>query len=154
MMKKVVLSWAVAAAWMAVIFMFSAQPAGASNGLSNGVAEVLMSIVNLAYPLDMESSGAQSFIEQLNGSIRVLAHGAVYLVLALLVSNALSRSGSRGLKLILYTMGICAFYAFTDEIHQLFVPGRACELSDFLADCFGAFTGSLLFLLRHRGTMR
>jgi VanZ family protein len=27
------------------------------------------------------------------------------------------------------------------------VPGRACELADFLVDCFGALIGSLLFSL-------
>ena len=28
-------------------------------------------------------------------------------------------------------------FAATDEIHQLFVPGRSCDILDFLADCAG-----------------
>lgn len=28
-------------------------------------------------------------------------------------------------------------YAASDELHQLFVPGRVCAVSDFLADCIG-----------------
>jgi VanZ family protein len=28
-------------------------------------------------------------------------------------------------------------YGFSDEIHQKFVPGRSCDILDFLADCLG-----------------
>jgi VanZ family protein len=28
-------------------------------------------------------------------------------------------------------------FAATDEIHQLFVPGRYCDIMDFLVDCLG-----------------
>jgi len=30
-------------------------------------------------------------------------------------------------------------YAASDEIHQLFVPGRFCEFADFVVDCLGVF---------------
>jgi len=58
-------------------------------------------------------------------------HVFVYFVLTLLWIFAL---GSKQLeKAILYTLA----YAFTDEIHQLFVPGRTGVLTDILFDSLG-----------------
>ena len=38
-------------------------------------------------------------------------------------------------------------YATSDEIHQLFVPGRACLASDVLIDASGALAGIAVFAL-------
>ena len=43
--------------------------------------------------------------------------------------------------------GLTAFYACTDEFHQLFVPGRAGLLSDVLIDSLSAVLGLVVFLL-------
>jgi len=40
---------------------------------------------------------------------------------------------------------IGALYALTDEIHQYFVAGRACQLSDVLIDSVGVFLGVCLY---------
>ena len=37
-------------------------------------------------------------------------------------------------------------YAVTDEIHQAFVPGRACAPMDVLIDSAGAATGAALMV--------
>ena len=42
---------------------------------------------------------------------------------------------------------IRAFYACTDEFHQLFVPGRAGLLSDVLIDSLSAVLGLVVFAL-------
>ena len=41
----------------------------------------------------------------------------------------------------------CIFYATTDEIHQIFVPGRACTFVDMLIDLSGAIVGILFIHL-------
>lgn len=38
----------------------------------------------------------------------------------------------------------CFFYALTDELHQLYVPGREATLRDWLVDAGGALAGVLL----------
>ena len=38
---------------------------------------------------------------------------------------------------------IAALYAATDELHQYFVPGRACMFTDVCIDSFGALLGIL-----------
>ena len=47
-----------------------------------------------------------------------------------------------------------ALYAVSDEAHQYFVPGRACQLRDVFVDSVGAAAGVLfctaIFFLLHR----
>ncbi len=40
-------------------------------------------------------------------------------------------------KPYLATLFVGIVYAVLDEIHQLFVPGRSCEIGDFIADSLG-----------------
>ena len=88
--------------------------------------------------------------------IRKGAHFTEYAVLAALVANALRICG----KLRWYLpVIISAAYAVTDEIHQYFVPGRACRLLDVTIDTSGAVFGTAVFALgifllnkRHRKT--
>ena len=43
--------------------------------------------------------------------------------------------------------GIAVGYAVTDELHQMFVPGRSAELNDLLADTMGVIAGASLVWL-------
>ena len=47
-------------------------------------------------------------------------------------------------KIILYTILISALFGASDEIHQYFVPGRTCDIFDFIADVLGALLSLLL----------
>jgi VanZ family protein len=74
-------------------------------------------------------------------------HGLVYLGLALVVIRAVvgglpGRIDMWGATTaILITVG----YAVTDEVHQMFVPGRSAEIYDLLADAGGAITGAVVW---------
>ena len=48
---------------------------------------------------------------------------------------------------ILCAWAIGTAYAVTDEIHQLFVPGRSCELRDICIDAVGVLCGCLIIRL-------
>lgn len=61
------------------------------------------------------------------------AHFMLFAVLAGLLYRA-------GLRPQIAVMG-AAFYGLTDEIHQMFVPGRSPEIRDWLADVLGAIFG-------------
>ena len=41
---------------------------------------------------------------------------------------------------------ICVIYAISDEIHQLFVPGRAGQVRDVLIDSAGSFLGIIIVM--------
>ncbi len=38
-----------------------------------------------------------------------------------------------------------ALYGATDELHQYFVPGRSCDVRDWVADVIGAALGAFVF---------
>ena len=41
---------------------------------------------------------------------------------------------------------LTSLYAVTDEVHQIFVEGRSCELRDWAIDTAGALIGTIGFL--------
>jgi VanZ family protein len=48
---------------------------------------------------------------------------------------------------------LAAFYALTDEFHQLFVPGRGAMLKDVGIDSLGALIGATLYHLYARARL-
>lgn len=84
-------------------------------------------------------------IELLSFIIRKLAHYTEYLILGFLVINMFTKNNINNLYLI--SIILCIIYATSDEIHQIFVPGRACQLRDILIDSIGSITGIYLYKL-------
>ena len=84
-------------------------------------------------------------IELLSFIIRKLAHFTEYLILGFLTINMLNKNDIS--KKYLLSILICIIYATSDEIHQLFVPGRACQLIDILIDSIGSIIGIYLYKL-------
>jgi len=79
--------------------------------------------------------------------LRKTAHAGEYAVLAYLFYNVFRRRTGPVWFVILIS-GLCALvYAFTDEIHQTFVPGRSGNLFDVGIDSIGITVGLLLILL-------
>ena len=135
--KKQIISWIVVFLWMLIIFNLSSQVAEEANKLSKGVTEIIVQTVEKVAP-------RSSFdIDQFNHLLRKNAHFFTYLVLGMLVMSGMRRSDVKGIVL---TLGICILYAVSDEIHQLFVPGRGGQIKDVLIDSAGAFVGIKLYL--------
>ena len=112
--------------WMAVIFSFSSFPG---------------SPVKYEMPMSL-------YIE------RKGAHVFEFFLLALLAWNALSAffpKEKKGFLLSIVAMS-ALFYAFLDETHQMFVPGREGKLTDILYDSSGILIaiGTILFLTRKK----
>jgi VanZ family protein len=72
-------------------------------------------------------------------------HVLEYGIFGVLLQRCTKASGFR-IPLTVFAIG--ALYGASDEIHQLFVPGRQCELFDFLADAVGVAFGQFFFLGR------
>ena len=52
-------------------------------------------------------------------------------------------------KIILITLGIVVF-AFIDELHQKFIPGRAYNLNDIISDIIGIFAAVIFSVVTFR----
>lgn len=141
MMKiKKRLYWIPAFCWMLVIFYLSHQPADESSQLSSGITTILISMIEFIFPLDD--------LHFFHFLVRKAAHFFAYFVLGILVFYALQQS----LRKVNWNQAVTAFfisvlYAISDEFHQLFIPGRSCEMRDILIDSFGAFFGISLYYL-------
>jgi VanZ family protein len=147
--------------WMLVIFTFSAQPAEESTDTSmfwGRMAGELLVPGFKSWPEEKK----ESFAEKMDYPVRKAAHATEYAILGMLLFATLraahpaerlshgkfggisheikrSRTGAS------FTLG--ALYAASDEIHQLFVPGRSGQFTDVLIDSGGVLAGILLALL-------
>jgi VanZ family protein len=78
------------------------------------------------------------------------SHTAEYAVLAALLARALVWQGKPQIILWVIVLGISELYALSDEIHQLFVPGRQFQLQDLGFDLLGGAIGLAIFAIIRR----
>lgn len=138
MKKKQDINWAWIPVfiWMGVIFYLSNQPATDSSELSNGIAEMCVAMIQSIFPIELTPASIHFFI-------RKGAHFFAYFTLGILTTYALRKN--RRQKWIAFF--ICVIYAISDEIHQLFIPGRSGEIRDVLLDSTGALIGIILYVI-------
>ncbi len=82
-----------------------------------------------------------------------ILHGIEYASLAALVRVALGATRLGARRAFLAAVVAASLYGASDEFHQWFVPGRSCDVRDWLADTAGALAGAALAgaFLRRRG---
>jgi len=85
-----------------------------------------------------------------------ILHAVEFFGLAVLVARALNGGLQRPITFrpLLLAFLLCALYAISDEIHQMFVPNRYSELTDVLSDMVGAALGLVGLLLMQRMVLR
>lgn len=127
------LSWALVFVWMGLIFCLSAQESDDSAELSN----IFLTFINNFLGIDLS-----------HFFVRKLAHATEYFFLAVFFSNAFYFTKDKALPLL--SLALTLLYAASDEIHQYFIPGRACSLKDIVVDGAGAIMGILVFYLLHK----
>lgn len=100
---------------------------------------------------ELMSNEMRGFLAKLLGSlpgsfmVRKGAHFLEYTALAFFVSSALFLTARRFMPTVSLIASV--LYCVSDEIHQYFVPGRACRIFDVGVDTLGALTGILAFAL-------
>lgn len=114
---------------MVFIFVQSALPGDLSGAESNVIVQAIVRLTGA-------DGAALSFF------VRKAAHFTEYAVLGGLLAVCV-RDFGRG---FLPAWGIGALYAVTDEIHQAFVPERACAVMDMGIDAAGVACGVLIVL--------
>lgn len=139
MFKKIIL-WCALISCMSLIFYFSSQEADVSQGTSSRFIKTVVRIIDYNDKLTEEEIDALS--EKVSTLVRKTAHFSIYAVLTLIFTLLLSQYKIYGKRQFLFALLLCFLYACSDEIHQLFVPGRSGEIKDVLLDTLGGAFGS------------
>jgi len=147
--KNKITPWIPAMIWMVVIFYMSSQPAWESNSISKGITEQIIEILRRLISLDIETGTWDSLIPELNHYLRKAAHFSAYFILGIFVTFTLIKNGFKK-KAFYISFLFCLLFAISDEVHQLYVPGRGGMLKDVILDSLGSLTGIMLYFLTKR----
>ena len=121
----ITISWLLVVACMGFIFWMSGFNATESSGMSDSVIREILAVFGEEF---------SSFV------VRKAAHILEFCALAIALFNAIYSTWNK--KLTPFIAFACTvLYAVTDEIHQLFVEGRACRVFDVFVDSCGALIG-------------
>ena len=115
---------------MVVIFTFSAATGAESEEVSQNLLGMIIEFIG-------------NFIS--HNTLRKLAHFSEFAALGFFMAGTFHFASG---KLKFYVPLIpCILYAVSDEIHQHFVPERACRIFDVFVDSSGSLTGIVIFIL-------
>lgn len=138
MMKRVILIFLILLN-LGTIFFFSHQDSKASGRLSSN----LTSQLEVHTPHYAEKNQAQQKVvhTQVQYAVRGLAHGCLFFVLGILFTLFWRTFPHKLLLLFGKNMFLGVLIALSDEIHQIFVPGRTFGWDDIWYDSLGFFLG-------------
>ena len=152
--KYRILSIIPALCMMIAIFYFSSQNASNSSRLSGGIVTQMFGSIEDIFQVELVKQDNYDKIEKVETLIRKLAHMTEYAILSITLYIPFYVYGKRGRNIIYWSETICVIYAITDEVHQLFVPGRSGQLTDVFIDGIGGLIGcfiiSKIFMNLHK----
>ena len=122
--------------WMYIVFGFSKHTGETSSSLSSRIANFFTKDENIV-----------RIIEPI---IRKIAHLSEYALGGFLIYGFFLTFEITSKKQIIISILLGIIYAITDEIHQLFVPGRSGQVKDVYIDSLGVILGVcvLLFIVK------
>ena len=123
------------------IFLFSAQNAEVSSRNSFGVLNAITEIISDVFHVSVDKRQILS----VHSIFRKMAHFSIYAVLAVFAYNMFRQLIEKKIRIFIVTFIFCVLTAISDEIHQVFIPGRSAEVRDVLIDAFGVCVG-LIFV--------
>ena len=132
--------------WMTVIFYFSNMNKDNSDNTSKSLLYKIVSITNK----NTNESEKIRIVDNYNIIIRKIAHISEYFILSLLIYLSLIYSDITNKKAIIYSIIISILYSITDEIHQLFIPGRGGQIKDIFIDSTGVFLNTLIIIIKNK----
>ena len=139
-------------AWMVTVFMLSHQIAEESSKTSSNFITVIIKLFNK----DIEQEQLETIMLKVETIVRKLAHFVLYTLGGMLITTMFINFKEYITKTKIASFLLGATYAITDEIHQLFIPGRSGEIRDVLIDSTGVLLGVFIIylLMRIKGIFR
>lgn len=128
--------------WMITIFAFSNQVSEESSGTSGKTIRAILSF----FPSfkQMEEIKQEQLVEFLQPIARKLAHFTIYSLGGIIIALNINEYTLTEKKKVLLSCMAGFVYSVTDEIHQMFIPGRAGMVIDVVIDSVGVVLGVAL----------
>lgn len=141
-MKKSILA-ILLVSWMVFIFSMSSQDSNKSSNISGGTIRLILSVVPQFNEKSEESQ--DEIVESLQHITRKSAHFLGYMLLGILTILLFLEFEKLEYK-PQWAFLFCVLYAISDEVHQLFVPGRSGQIKDVFIDSCGSFLGIFVIM--------
>ena len=141
-MRKII-SITLVILWMILVFWFSSQIGDDSQVTSGNTIRKIITFINN----NIDKVKLEEIVELLQPIVRKLAHFTLYTLGGILIFNLFNSFKLKNREKIGYSLLVGALYAITDEIHQLFVPGRSGMTKDVFIDSLGIITGVIICLI-------
>lgn len=138
------------AGWMLCIFLFSSQTASDSAARSHTISIYIATILLTHNCININSDKISNFqrrkilifAETIHSKVRKSAHLFEYFILGILLIFYCNIWYNSNFSIVSFCFGL--LYASSDEIHQFFISGRACQISDIFLDSIGVLLGIAL----------
>ena len=137
--------------WMGLIFVLSNDTAEESSKKSDGL---IVRCVQDIIKRNLSTKEKEKVLKYLVKPVMKSAHFFLYFVLGILIINLFKSFELFNYKTILLAILLCFLYACSDEIHQLFIKGRSCEVRDILIDTIGSLSGISVYYLFSKISIR
>ena len=136
---------------MSVIFVFSSRDGEDSTKQSMGLIGKTIGFVAEIINPDISEDEKLILYEKYHLPVRKFAHISEYFILSLFVCMFFGTYDIGYIKIIIYSFIFCFLYACSDEIHQLFVPGRSGNIRDVFIDSIGISLPLVVYYFKKRG---
>ena len=124
------------------IFNFSNQDGNESGGKSKTIANFVVNIVEKIRQNEFENR--EEAVNKVDHIIRKLAHFSIYTLLGISIMCFMCTFEIKIKYKVLTSLGLGLIYACSDELHQMFIPGREGKITDILLDTSGVLFGILI----------
>ena len=131
--------------WMLVIFNFSSQNGTKSTKTSDVVTSMVVNVTTSVTNKDIPREEVKKKVEDSTFLVRKTAHFTEYLILGILVLQLLSDYTKINKRMLIVSLVICYLYAVSDEVHQIFIPGRTAKVLDTFIDGAGSLVGIVIY---------
>lgn len=131
--------------WMFVIFNFSSQNGPKSTNTSDVVTSMVVNVTTSVTNKNVSREEVKKRVEDSTFLVRKTAHFTEYLILGILVLQLLSDYTKINKRMLIVSLIICYLYAVSDEVHQIFIPGRTAKVLDTFIDGAGSLVGIVIY---------
>ena len=138
--------WVIPLFFCVMIFRFSAQTGEESTGVSSPLTQEIVATYSEVMHQSWNQEEIMENAEALEVYVRKAGHMAEYAMLTVSVVLATWISFGASKRNFIFAELFCVCYAASDEIHQLFVPGRCGKFSDVLIDSAGSLVALLCMI--------